>query len=68
MNKSALAPALAAALLTAFAIAGWSFWPSSAPEPAPAHAIPAEVDQFPGIVPYGCIPSSITPARREMSE
>jgi len=68
MNKSALAPALAAALLTAFAIAAWSVWTASAPETAPAQAIPAESGQFPGIVPYECIPGSSTPARQEMVE
>jgi len=58
MNKSALAPAFAAALLTAFVIAAWSFWPASAPEPSPAQAIPTDADQFPGITPSECLSSA----------
>jgi len=61
MNRSALAPALAAALLTALAIAAWTLWPA----PAATQAIPNSGHQFPGIEYSDCTAGSVTPARQE---
>lgn len=66
MRKYALAPALAAALLTGFALAAWSLWPASTlPH---TQTIQTNTDQLPAIEPFDCTPGSVASAPQEMSE